>query len=325
MKKHIFVKSDEFKLLEPFKIAHGTRLTSETIYVKVTEGEFVGEGEGFPYARYDEDIDSSLELIKSQIVNLEQVKDLKEIDSMLPAGAARNAVVNAFWDLECKKQGKNLWELLGVKRSNIITTAYTLVIDDPDRTAERVSNLASEYPLLKVKLAGDGLDLERIRKVRAAAKNNDIIVDANESFSPEFFKDSLAEFVKLDVKMIEQPFRQGEDEILREINSPIVICADESCHTSRDLPLLKGKYQMINIKLDKTGGLTEALRLFREARKAGFLVMVGCMVSSSLGIEPAFALAAEADLVDIDAPLLLAENRKSKLLYTKSRVSFLQV
>lgn len=323
MTKQLIVETHSFKLLKPFHIAHGVRNSSDTIYVKIIEGNLYGEGESYPYKHYGENIESAKHKIISLTKQIEEISDITDLDQLMPPGAARNAVVNAFWDLESKKQNKPLWQLLNLTRPKPVITAYTLVIDSPELMAKAAKVAIETYPILKLKLSGDELDMERIIKIREVAPNQRLILDANESFSPEFFQKSLPQLLKLNIEMIEQPFKAEEDEILREIKSPIIICADESCHTASDLPNLLGKYNMVNIKLDKTGGITSAVELLHQARKFGFEIMLGCMVSSSLGIEPAYHLTNHADLIDLDAPLLLAEDRDSSLYYNGALMSYI--
>lgn len=307
--RELEVRKEEFILKQPFKIAHGTRYISEVIYVKIREGDLVGEAEAVPYARYNEDPISVIKQIELVRKKIEQGVSRIELQKLLKNGAARNALDCALWDLQAKQQKKALWQIANLPKPQSLQTAYTLVIDEPDIMALEAKKLKAKYKILKLKLAGDKLDQQRIIKVRQAAKNNLIILDANESWRSENYRKLLDICLAQNIAMIEQPFKVGEDDILLKIKSKIPICADESCHISDDLDALRGKYEMINIKLDKAGGLTEAINLYNQARSMGFQVMVGCMVGSSLSILPAYYLALKADLVDLDTGLLIKKDR----------------
>ena len=318
--RKLIVKQEVFKLKEPFAIAHGTRDESVVVYVSISENGVVGEGESYPYARYAESVESVINQIENIRKKIEVGLKKEELQNLLPAGAARNAVDLALWDLQAKKEKKEIWEIAGLEAPKEIVTAYTLVIAEPKIMGEKARNLAGKYSILKLKLAGDDKDIERIEEVRKNAPNNQIVIDANESWNIQNSKKLFEICGANNVTMIEQPFAAKDDEILRKITTDIIICADESCHTFRDLAKLQGKYDMINIKLDKTGGLTEALKLYKKAKELNFKIMVGCMVGSSLGIIPAYFLAQKADVVDLDAPLLLEEDRKSDLKFRGDRV-----
>lgn len=309
MSRKLIVKQESFSLLNPFKIAHGTRTESNVIVVKITEGDFVGFGESVPYARYGESCESTIAQIENISLAIENGATIMELQNLLPAGAARNAVDCALWSLEAQKQNKKIWQIAGLPQPKTISTAYTLVINDPDQMAQEAVAKKDSFPILKLKLAGDGKDMDRILAVRDAAEHATIVLDANESWDEKIYQEAIAVCQKANVSMIEQPFKSTNDEILRNINCPITICADESCHTADGLEKLVGKYSMINIKLDKTGGLTEALAVAKKAKELNFKIMVGCMVGTSLAILPAYYLAQIADFVDIDAPLLLAKDR----------------
>lgn len=296
-----------------FRISRGSRTETKVIQVKLTDGTAVGRGECVPYARYDETLASVAQQIEDIRPALEAGLSREQLSKMLPAGAARNAVDCALWDLECKRSGQRIWQLLDVT-PKALTTAYTLSLDEPENMKQK----ALEHklrPLFKLKLAGAG-DLERVQAVRNGAPNARIIIDANEGWTKEIYQQLVPELVKLGVEMIEQPLPQAEDHILAELEHPIALCADESCHDRKDLPNLKGRYEMINIKIDKTGGLTEALALKQAAVEAGFGIMVGCMVGTSLAMAPAFALAQDAKIVDLDGPLLLAKDQGEGFTYT---------
>ena len=236
---------------------------------------------------------------------------------MLP-GAARNAVDCALWDLEAKQTGRPVWELAGLPRPGPVTTAYTISLDTAEKMAE-AARAESRRPLLKLKLTGEG-DLERLRAIRAAAPDSRLIVDANEAWKAEDLAELPGRLARLGVEMIEQPLPAGSDDALIGAASPIPICADEACHDSASLPHLAGKYAMVNIKLDKTGGLTEALKLRAEAEKARFSIMVGCMVGTSLAMAPAVLVAQGATVVDLDGPLWMREDRNPGLVFSGSDI-----
>ena len=240
------------------------------------------------------------------------------LQNALPAGAARNAVDCALWDLEAKVAGKPVWELAGLKPPKPEITAYTLSLDSPEKMQAQAAENAFR-PLLKTKLGGEG-DVARIEAVRRGAPDARIIVDANEGWSVEAYKELAPVLVRLGVEMVEQPLPAGEDEALLDLERVLPVCADESCHDCASLPKLTGKYDMINIKLDKTGGLTEALALREKGLKAGYDVMVGCMVGSSLAMAPAVLVAQGAAVTDLDGPLLLAQDRAAPLKYDEKGV-----
>ena len=238
----------------------------------------------------------------------------------MPAGAARNALDCALWDLAAKRAGKSIWQLAGVVRPAALITAYTLSLDRPEAMAA-AARQACRYPLLKIKLGGaDGGDAARLQAVRAAVPHARLIVDANEAWRSCELQDLLAAAARAGVEMVEQPLPAEDDEILCEIRPEVVICADESAHTRTALAELAQKYQAVNIKLDKTGGLSEALEMMRMARGLGLQIMVGCMVATSLAMAPAMVVAAGADIVDLDGPLLLAQDRPDGLRYTNGEM-----
>jgi L-alanine-DL-glutamate epimerase-like enolase superfamily enzyme len=237
----------------------------------------------------------------------------------MPAGAARNAIDAALWDLEAKASGTSVWALADIRtQPHTIVTAYTISLDTPEKMGEAAAEHATR-PLLKLKLTGEG-DLERVEAVRQGAPNAKLIVDANEGWGVEHLAQYSPALAALGVALIEQPLPAGQDAALASVSHPVPLCADESCHTTEDLDALAGRYEFVNIKLDKTGGLTEALRLKAAARERGFKIMVGCMVGSSLAMAPALLVAQDAELVDLDAPLLLARDRQPGLRYEGSLV-----
>lgn len=302
-----------------FTIARGSRTEAVVVVATIRAGEHVGRGEGVPYARYGETVDGVAAAIEAQWQLVEHGLDRAALQAQLPAGAARNALDCALWDLDAKRSGRRAWELAGVPRPRPAMTAYTLSLGTPAEM-RLAAEAARERPLLKVKLGGVG-DAERIRAVRAGAPGATLIVDANESWRGETVRDNLAACEAAGVVLIEQPFPADDDAALDHLRSPIPICADESFHDRGSFDAIAERYQAINIKLDKTGGLTEALQVARMARARGLQVMVGCMLGTSLAMAPAMLLAGEADFVDLDGPLLLAQDRTPGLRFEGSLVS----
>jgi len=311
----ITVTSETFRLAQVFTISRGSRSTAEVLTVTLEQDGVRGWGECVPYARYGETLDSVADQIRALP---EGTLTRASLQGLLPAGAARNAVDCALWDLQAKQEGKPVWQLAGLEAPKPEITAYTLSLDSPEAMrAQAAQN--SHRPLLKIKL-GTPDDMPRLEAVRSGAPRADIILDANEGWSAEVYADLAPHLVRLGVKMVEQPLPAGDDEALIGLDRPVPLCADEAVHDRASLPALKGKYDMINIKLDKTGGLTEALALRDEARAMGFDIMVGCMVGSSLAMAPAVLVAQGAAVTDLDGPLLLAEDRDPPLCFDTSGV-----
>ncbi len=301
-----------------FTISRGSKTQAEVVVVELEAQGITGRGECVPYARYDESVSSVLTQLENIIPELKDAIPTREkLQSLLPSGAARNALDCAFWDWECKKAGSTIWEKTGIVPQPLVT-AYTLSLDTPENMEKAAVDNAYR-PLLKLKLGG-AEDLARVQAVRRGAPASKIILDANEAWTTELYNALIPELVKLDVAMIEQPFPAAQDDILSTLDRPIPICADESCHDRASLERLAGLYDMINIKIDKTGGLTEALALKKEAEKAGLQVMVGCMLASSLSMAPAFVVAQGADIVDLDGPLLLATDIENGFEYTTNQM-----
>ncbi|WP_435140411.1 N-acetyl-D-Glu racemase DgcA [Pseudopelagicola sp. nBUS_19] len=306
----ISVANDIFKLGQVFTISRGSRTEANVLTVRITENGVTGRGECVPYARYSENLENVSDLISSVKCPLSR-EDLYA----LPAGAARNALDCALWDLEAKTAGKRVWELAGLPKPMPEITAYTLSLGDAE-AMQAQANQNAFRPLLKIKL-GTPDDMPRLEAVRAGAPNSTIIVDANEGWSAEVYADLAPHLVRLGVALVEQPLPASEDDALLGMDRPVPVCADESCHDRTSLPELKGKYDVVNIKLDKTGGLTEALKLRKAALLDGYKVMVGCMVGSSLAMAPATLVAQGAMITDLDGPLLLAEDRDHPLHFDK--------
>lgn len=309
------VRQERFPIRGTFRIARGAKTEAIVLVAELRDATgCIGRGECVPYARYGE----SVEGVAATIQGLKALfaaggLDRQRLLSILPPGAARNALDCALWDLEARRTGRPAWELAGLAPPEPVVTAFTLSVDGP--AAMAAAARAAARPLLKLKLAGDGGDLERVAAVRQAAPGSRLIVDANEGWTPQDLASLPAAFARLGVEMIEQPLPAGADQALAGFDSPIPIGADESVHGLAGLEALADRYAVVNVKLDKAGGLTEALAVKARARSLGLGVMVGCMVASSLSMAPALLLAQGADYVDLDGPLLLDRDREPGLRY----------
>lgn len=301
-----------------FRISRGSQTEIVVVTVEIRERSFIGRGECRPYARYGETPESVIAAIETILQELQEGLERDELRNYLVPGAARNAIDCALWDLAAKRAGQPVWKLAGLPPPQPLITAYTLSVDSPENLA---ATAASEKwrLLLKLKLAGQN-DLQCIAAVRANAPSSRLIIDANEAWSQRDYEDLMPELVRLGVEMLEQPFPAGSDACLASLPKRLPVCADESCHDSKSLDGLIGLYDVVNIKLDKTGGLTEALRMKALAMQCGFEVMVGCMVGTSLAMAPAFLLAQGARYVDLDGPLLLAKDRQPGLYFEGSQI-----
>jgi len=313
----IEAREEIWPLKEVFRISRGSRTEARVVVVTVSDDEQIGRGECVPIRRYDQSTASALAQIES--VKSEKSVDRQQLRKLLPAGAARNALDCALWDLEAKRSGKRAWELANVSMAAEVETSFTISLDTPAKMGLAAKAVA-KLPILKVKLGGDDIDLARVKNVRQNAPNARLLIDANESWSPEHYKRVMPAFRQCGITLIEQPFPAAADEVLETLDHPVPVCADESCHTSADLPRLKNRYEVVNVKLDKTGGLTEALRLCERARESGFKLLIGCMVGTSLSMAPARLLASNADYVDLDGPLLLARDREHGLSYRDGKI-----
>jgi L-alanine-DL-glutamate epimerase-like enolase superfamily enzyme len=320
MPRLLTVHEEVFPLRGTFRISRGARTEARVLVCEITDGDVVGRGECTPYARYGETVDEVAAAIAAIGPSIAGGLEREGLQRAMRAGAARNAVDCALWDLEAKRTGQRVWELAGLAEPNPVTTAYTLSVDTPEAMG-RAAAEAAALPLLKLKLTGDGEDAARVAAVRANAPEARIIVDANEALTLDQAVAIAPALAGARVELLEQPLHADADEALRGVAFPLPLGADESCHDTATLDRLKGLYQVVNIKLDKTGGLTEALRLSAAARAAGFRVMVGCMLASSLSMAPAHLVAQGADFVDIDGPLLMARDRTPGLRYDGSLVS----
>jgi len=291
--------------------------------VTVSDGKHLGRGEGIPLARYNQSIASVLAQIES--IKSEKNLDRRGLQELLPAGAARNALDCALWDLEAKASGKRVWELANIPIVPEVETSFTISLDTPVRMSAAASAAAFAQGfgvprILKLKLGGDDLDLSRVQAVRETAPAARLLIDANESWSPSHYREIVPTLKELRVELIEQPFPAHADEVLETLDHPLPVCADESCHITADLLHLTNRYEVINVKLDKTGGLTEALRLCSRARETDFKLLIGCMVCTSLAIAPARLLASTANWVDLDGPLLLARDRDHPVPYANGKI-----
>ena len=301
------VSAQTWPLASPFVISRGAKTQAHVVVVRVSEGPHIGRGEAVPYSRYGETIDDVVTAIRA----IESPITRSRLAGLLPPGSARNAVDCALWDLEAKRTQKRAWQLAGLAEPQPVLTAYTLSLGAPAEMAAAAKSVP-HLELLKLKLGGTG-DAERIAAVRAARPDARLIADANEAWTPDMLEPFLHAAAAAGVELIEQPLPAGADHALADISHAVPICADESAHTSAELAPLKQRYDAVNIKLDKTGGLTEALVMTHAARTHGFAVMVGSMVATSLAIAPAVLLAQGADWVDLDGPLLLARDRELSL------------
>lgn len=309
------IRAESFPIRGTFRISRGAKTEAQVLVAELRDADGrVGRGECVPYGRYGESIDSVTAAMETTRDLFARGMDRRRLLYALPAGAARNALDCALWDLAAKRAGRPAWELAGLAPPEPVTTAFTLSIDSPD-AMEQAAAAATDRPLLKLKLAGDGADLDRVAAVRRAAPGSRLIVDANEGWTPDDLTTLPDALARLGVEMIEQPLPAGADTALEGFRSPIPIGADESAHGLAGLEELANRYDVINVKLDKTGGLTEGLAVKARAQSLGLSVMVGCMVASSLSMAPALLLAQGADYVDLDGPLLLARDREPGLRY----------
>jgi L-alanine-DL-glutamate epimerase-like enolase superfamily enzyme len=308
----ISVTRDVFRLAQVFTISRGSRTEAQVLTVRLSGGGATGVGECVPYARYGETLESVTDQIMA-LAPLFEAGGEVDLTALLPAGAARNALDCALWDWRAKSSGQRVWDLLKLPAPVPEITAYTLSLDTPEAMQAQAAKHAFR-PLLKIKL-GTPDDMPRLEAVRAGAPKSTIIVDANEGWSAAVYADLAPHLVRLGVALVEQPLPAGDDAALIGMARPVPVCADESCHDRASLAGLKGKYDMVNIKLDKTGGLTEALALKQAALAEGYGVMVGCMVGSSLAMAPATLVAQGVAVTDLDGPLLLAEDRDAPLIF----------
>ena len=301
-----------------FTISRGAKTEAVTVVATVSHGDHTGRGECVPYPRYGETPEATLAVLEAMQEAVSGGLDRQALQAAMPAGAARNALDCALLDLEAKSCGQRVWTMLGRPAPRPRTTAFTISLGTPEAMATATAK-AAHRPLLKIKLGGDG-DGERISAVRKAARESELIVDANEAWTPDNLERNLLACAAAGVTLVEQPLPAGQDEALTRIKRPIAVCADESVHDRASLAGLRARYDAVNIKLDKTGGLTEALAMAEAAQALGFEIMIGCMVATSLAMAPAMLLAQQARFVDLDGPLLLARDRDEGLRYDGSLI-----
>jgi L-alanine-DL-glutamate epimerase-like enolase superfamily enzyme len=316
--RRLAVSRESWPIRGTFTISRGGKSTAEVVVATITEGEFAGRGECVPYPRYGETVDGVVAGIEAVAGDIAAGLEREALSAALPAGAARNALDCALWDLAAKRRGVPAWRLAGLAAPEPRLTAYTIGLDTAARMAA-AARANADRPLLKLKLGGEG-DPARVAAVRDSVPAARLIVDANEAWTPAMLGDYLPALADLGVELVEQPLPAGADAALAGIERPLPVCADESCHDTASLAGLAGRYDMVNVKLDKAGGLSEALRLVQAAHERGFGLMVGCMVGTSLAIAPAVLLAREAAVVDLDGPLLLAHDRLHGLSFEGGRV-----
>ncbi|WP_457798955.1 N-acetyl-D-Glu racemase DgcA [Methylocystis sp. S23] len=319
MRVELSLAVEAFPIAGRFVISRGAKTEARVVTATLRAGQRLGRGECVPYARYGESVESVIATIESVRGEIEAGADRLALQRLLPAGAARNAVDCAMWDLEAKLSGRRAFAAAGFERLVPLVTAYTLSVGTPEEMRAAALK-AADRPLLKIKLAGEG-DEARLAAVRAGAPHARLIVDANEAWREETLAAQLDACARFGVALVEQPLPAGGDEMLATIARPIPICADESAHETASLAALQGRYDAVNVKLDKTGGLTEALAMARAASKMGFGIMAGCMVGTSLAMAPATLIGQMAAFVDLDGPLLLAKDREPGLVYEGSTMA----
>ncbi len=318
--RKLVVRRETFPLRGTFRISRGAKTQADVVMVELHEDGRVGRGECVPYARYGESVDGVVAILEGLAARVAQGLDRHGLQSTLPPGAARNALDCAFWDLEAKTAGAPVWRLAGLAEApKPVTTLFTIGLDEP-QVMEANARAAQDRPWLKIKLGGDRI-VERVRAVRAGAPKARLTVDFNEGADFDEFRAAGPEFARLGVELVEQPLSAGRDAWLADLAYPVPLGADESVHASPDLAALGKLYRVINLKLDKTGGLTEALAMKARASAMGFSIMVGCMVATSLSMAPALLLAQDAAFVDLDGPLLLARDREPGLRYEGATIT----
>jgi L-Ala-D/L-Glu epimerase / N-acetyl-D-glutamate racemase len=313
---HLIIARETWPLAAIFTIARGSKSAAEVVTVMLEQDGVVGRGECVPYARYGESVDGVLAELEAGRAAIEANIDREKVPALVQASAARNALDCALWDLEAKRAGRPAWQLAGLAEPRPLITAYTLSLADPAAMGEAAGAAASR-PLLKLKLGGPE-DRERLAAVRRNAPASRLIVDANEGWDEAALPAMFAACAEHGVELIEQPLPAGRDAALASVRRPVAVCADESIHVASDITALADRYDAVNIKLDKTGGLTGALALATAAAARDMRVMVGCMVATSLAMAPAFLIAQRADYVDLDGPLLLQRDRIPAIRYDGS-------
>ncbi|WP_440410762.1 N-acetyl-D-Glu racemase DgcA [Neorhizobium petrolearium] len=318
MSRHLEATTESFPIAGKFTISRGSKTEADVVTCMIHENGRSGRGECVPYKRYGETVEGVIADIRSIAEAIRDGLTREELQARMKPGAARNAVDCALWDLEAKRTGRRVADMIGASNSKPFVTAFTLSLGEPEAMAAEARQNAHR-PLLKIKLGTDN-DEARLRAVREAAPDSRLIVDANEGWTEDNLAHHMAIAAETNVSLIEQPLPAGRDAALTGIRHLVSVCADESVHATKDLASLRDRYDAVNIKLDKTGGLTEALAMKEEAQRLGFAVMIGCMVGSSLAMAPAVLLAQDADYADLDGPLLLARDRLGGLRYEGSLV-----
>lgn len=308
MQRQASLRIESWPLERPFRISRGVKTAADVVVVELSDGNHIGRGECVPYPRYGESVDSVSAQIRSIASSLEQGASRADCRRLLPSGAALNAIDCALWDLEARASGQAVDQLLGLARPTTLTTALTVGLDTPEQMGLAAAQMRSA-PVIKVKVDGHSPD-RQLQAVHDAAPNAKLIVDANEGWSIEILAELNSFLKEIGAVLIEQPLPVGKDDALEGFRSEVPLCADEACHTVDDLPHLLTRYQAVNIKLDKTGGLTGAVALLAAARRSNMVVMTGCMVCTSLAIAPAWLVAAASDFVDLDGPLMLRSDRE---------------
>jgi L-alanine-DL-glutamate epimerase-like enolase superfamily enzyme len=314
----LVARIEHFPVAGSFTISRGAKTEAVVVVAELNDGTHRGRGECVPYPRYNETPEAALKALQGLSDAVAGGLDRQALQTALPAGAARNALDCALIDLQAKRAGARAWDLFGRARPKPCTTAYTISLGSPAAMAAATAK-AAHLPLLKIKLGGNG-DGERIAAVRKAAPKSELIVDANEAWTPSNLERNLAACAEAGIALVEQPLPAGWDDMLGRIRRPVKVCADESVHDRKSLEALRGRYDAVNIKLDKTGGLTEAVAMADAAKALGFDIMVGSMVATSLAMAPAMLLTPMARFVDLDGPLLLARDRDNGLRYEGSLV-----
>ncbi len=308
--------SEQWPVAGRFTISRGSRTHVDVVVAKLESDGATGFGESTPYARYGESIEKTLAELKEAADSLQQGVHIDKVLKKMSPGATRNALDAAWWDLRCKQSGKRITQLLDLPELQSITTAYTLSIDTPEKM-EAVARANAHRTLLKIKTGSDAV-VASVEAVRRGAPESILIVDANEAWRPEELPFLLKSMAGIGVGLVEQPLPAGQDELLAQIHRPLPVVADESVHTADDILALRDRYDGVNLKLDKTGGLTEALRAKEIALENNMLLMCGCMLGTSLAMAPAMVLAQGANVIDLDAPLLLAKDRENGIPYQNS-------
>lgn len=320
-KINVRVFAQKHKLKEPFIISRHIFHHSIMMVVELSQNGFIGRGESEPH-EYDYEILENAVQYSQSIENFfADGMSIEKLNQILPSGPIRNAFDCALWDLICKQNNKRIWEILDLNAPKPLKTVYTISINEPKIMAQKAIELKN-WSKFKIKLGGKelNLDIERVKAIRNSRKDAELIVDANGAWTLEILKNMSDELAKLDVKLIEQPILQDCDQALLGFNSKVPLCADESCLDCSSLPYIKNRYQYINIKLDKTGGFTEALKLTKAAKELGLGIMVGCMAATSLAMAPAFLIAQEAQFIDLDGPMLLENDIENGMKYEKGLV-----